>query len=139
MVGATPPRTIRNLLRACGEAEIPLLLLGYKETGRGAAFDRRGIDRETVREILLAAREETEKTDEWGYSTRFHLSVDTAFLDLWGDVLDEVGIPRSLRSSPEGKFSCYVDAVEDAVGPSSYAGPAAMEPRGNIKTQFAAW
>jgi len=139
VVGATPPATIQKLVDTCGEAQIPLLLLGYKETGRGADYNRRSIKRETVKEILQSAKEWTQKTDKYGYATNFHLSVDTAFLDLWGDVLDELGIPTTLRTSPEGKFSCYVDAVEDTVGPSSYAGPEAMAPRGNIKEQFAAW
>jgi len=139
VVGATPPATIMKLINACGEAEIPLLLLGYKETGRGADYKRQRIDRKTVKEILEAAREQTKKVDKYGFSTRFHLSVDTAFLDLWGDVLDELHIPRSLRTSPEGKFSCYVDAVEDTVGPSSYAGPEAMAPRGDLKLQYASW
>lgn len=139
VVGATPPATIQKLVDTCGEAQIPLLLLGYKETGRGADFNRRNISRETVKEILQSAKDWTQKTCKYGFATHFHLSVDTAFLDLWGDVLDELGIPRSLRTSPEGKFSCYVDAVEDTVGPSSYAGPEAMSPRGDIKQQFAAW
>ncbi len=139
VVGATPPATISKLVEVCGEAQIPLLLLGYKETGRGADFNRKTVSRDKVREILKAARKQTEKTSEWGFITNFHLSVDTAFLDLWGDVLDELNIPRTLRTSPEGKFSCYVDAVEDTVGPSSYAGAEAMQPRGDIKAQFAAW
>lgn len=139
VVGATPAATIQKLVDTCGEAQIPLLLLGYKETGRGADYNRRNIKRETVKQILQSAKDWTEKTDKYGYMSQFHLSVDTAFLDLWGDVLDELGIPTTLRTSPEGKFSCYVDAVEDTVGPSSYAGPDAMSPRGNIKEQFAAW
>lgn len=48
-------------------------------------------------------------------------------------------LPTTLRTSPEGKFSCYVDAVEDIVWPSSYAGASAMQPRGDIKAQFVAW
>lgn len=139
VVGATPAKTIHALIEDCGEAQIPLLLLGYKETGRGHDFARLPIDRQTVRELLMAARAQTQKRGKYGSLTDFHLSVDTAFLDLWGDVLDELQIPRTLRTSPEGKFSCYIDAVEDTVGPSSYAGAQAMQPRGDIAAQFAAW
>lgn len=139
VIGATPTATIMSLIAECSKEQIPLLLLGYKETGRGASYQRKRISREEVRDILMSAQHETQKVGKYGNLTDFHLSVDTAFLDAWGDVLDELGIPTTLRTSPEGKFSMYVDAVEDTVGPSSYAGPDAMEPRGDIKVQFAAW
>lgn len=139
VVGATPVATIAALIKTCGEEEIPLLLLGYKTTGRGGDFARQSPSRAEVHALLAAARKETQKVGDWGQRTRFHLSVDTAFLDDWGDVLDDLDIPRTLRTSPEGKFSMYVDAVEDTVGPSSYAGAEAMQPRGDIRAQFAAW
>lgn len=139
VVGATPVATIHALLEACSDSETPLLLLGYKDTGRGADYARKRIKREDVRALLVEAKRATQKRCKWGSLTRFHLSVDTAFLDAWGDVLDELNIPTTLRTSPEGKFSMYVDAVEDTVGPSSYAGTDAMQPRGDIQAQFAAW
>jgi len=56
------------------------------------------------------------------------LSVDTAFVDKNPGLLEALSIPEALVSSPEGKFSCYVDAVEGLMGPSSYIPKQDMTP-----------
>jgi hypothetical protein len=55
------------------------------------------------------------------------LGVDTAFVQQFGSVLDELEIPKVLVTSDEGKFSMYIDAVKLTQGPSSYM-PERMEP-----------
>lgn len=52
-----------------------------------------------------------------------------------------MGVPEILRTSPEGKFSMYIDAVADTVAPSSYCAPDLVEKRrpGALLEQFAAW
>ena len=139
VIGATSPKTILELIDICAPKSIPLLLLGYKNTGRGVSYKDKTVSADDVREILIKAKNLTETKDEWGYTTDFHLSVDTAFLDHWSDILDELKISELLRTSPEGKFSCYLNAVDDTIGPSSYAGEGAMLPRTDIKKQFALW
>lgn len=134
VIGATPIDVSQDLLEKCIEARTSLLLLGYKTTGRGADFRRSPVDEDGLRRLLDRAREAVLEADpEYG----FQLSVDTAFLDAHGALLDEMEVPRVLRSSPEGKFSMYVDAVTDTVAPSSYARPEAFLPRGDIRAQFA--
>jgi len=137
VVGATPMPAIHEMLEACVAHHAPLLLLGFKETGRGAGYGRARASDAAVRKLLLRARAACEESRE-EYSP-FTLSVDTAFLDSYGHLLDELGVPHSLRTSPEGKFSMYVDAVENTCGPSSYCDPALMAPIGDIRTQFAAY
>jgi hypothetical protein len=138
VVGATPMKVIEEMLEASIIARAPLLLLGFKETGRGAGYGKSRPSDAAVKRLLNRAKEAAEGQDNDSYR-RFHLSVDTAFLDLYGHILDELGVPHSLRTSPEGKFSMYVDAVENTCGPSSYCDPSLMTPVGDIRSQFAAY
>lgn len=125
VIGATPMAATKAILENCIEADRPLLLLGYKTTGRGKDFAQRRTNRADLKALLERARDHIYaplEACEYGYiqSRAFTLSVDTAFLDTWGDLLDEVGIPTVLRTSPEGKFSMYVDGVTNMAAPSSY-------------------
>jgi MoaA/NifB/PqqE/SkfB family radical SAM enzyme len=139
VVGATPIATIDAMVDECGQKGVPLLLLGFKTTGRGGDYRRASVSEDPMRKILQKARDMTEKRMSYSPSPAFHLSVDTAFLDTWGDLLDDMQVPKVLRTSPEGRFSMYIDAVEDTVAPSSYCAPGDMKPRGDILAQFAPW
>lgn len=141
VVGATPLEATEVMLEASVAANMPMLLLGFKETGRGKGFRRRDRDlagdRATLKRILERASAAAKNDSYDGFA----LSVDTAFLDAHGDILDEMGVPEILRTSPEGKFSMYIDAVADTVAPSSYCAPDLVEKRrpGALLEQFAAW
>jgi Radical SAM superfamily len=137
VIGATPMATTERLVRTAAANEIPLLLLGYKTTGRGDGRER-PVDKTAVERVLRLARKAALKAGGDRYAG-FRLGVDTAFLDRYGDLLDSMGIPGVLRSSPEGKFSMYVDAVANTCGPSSYCGPDQMEPVGDLRAQFATY
>ena len=118
---------------------MPLLLLGYKTTGRGGDFASRDVPDDKMRHLLKKAQSAIHAKDGYNVGGGFHLSVDTAFLERYGHVLDELEVPKTLRTSPEGSFSMYIDAVTDTCGPSSYCDAALMEPVGNIRQQFAKW
>lgn len=135
VVGATPENTLWELLEECIARRTPLLLLGYKTTGRAANTTPAKMN---AMEAFLKRAQQAVQSDDLDWYYPFQLSVDTAFLDQYGDALDAVGIPEVLRTSPEGKFSMYIDAVTDTCGPSSYA-PDKMEPMKDIKEQFAQW
>jgi len=139
VVGAASPATLAALMQAAIDANMPLLLLGYKATGRGADFTERRPDETTMRALLEKVRAAVEANEPENENCGFCLGVDTAFLERYGSLLDEMEVPHVLRTSPEGKFSMYVDAVAGACGPSSYCDPSAMEPLGDIRTQFARW
>lgn len=138
VVGATPLRTLERTMDLCIYKGLWLLLLGYKTTGRGLGKDR-PVCEKTLEKILLKAKKATEPgawTEDG--STGFCLAVDTAFLDNHGALLDKLEVPVSLRSSPEGKFSMYVDAVAQTCGPSSYS-PNAMKPQSDMRTLYRTW
>lgn len=101
VVGQVPFKTTNELVKSVGK----ILLLGYKNVGFGVNKKERLYTDDQIKEL---------------FSHGNIISVDTAFLENYEHVLDEIGIPLELRSSPEGKFSCYIDAVEDRMGPSSY-------------------
>lgn len=135
VVGATPWSVIEDTVIECISEDVPILLLGYKTTGRGQDFIPYDASPDQVESLLLLVKNKMKRDeDHWGSS--FQLSVDTAFLDRYSHCLDKVGIPANLRSSPEGKFSMYIDAVEMLCGPSSYCDASEMTPVGDILEQF---
>lgn len=97
-------KSIKEVLAIVDQAE-HVLLLGYKTVGFGSSMKPYQFHPDEIDAIFKSANK---------------LSVDTAFLDLYGKDLDRLKIPKELRSSPEGKFSCYIDAVQQKMGPSSY-------------------
>jgi hypothetical protein len=137
VIGGSTFTSVEQMLDKSIAHRVPLLLLGYKETGRGIGYNRRSVSRERMMGLLTKARRAIENANE--YENGFQLSVDTSFLDQHGDLLDEMGVPVILRSSPEGKFSMFVDAVMGLCGPSSYCDESQMEPVKNIRAQFAKW
>lgn len=119
VVGVASAKVTTGLMDMAIRDGHSVLLLGYKETGRGTDFNRKEVTHEDVHEMIshfLGAR-----TNDWeDVSLMRHLSVDTAFLSQYGSVLDKLGIDPVLRTSPEGAFSMYVDAVTMRAGPSSW-------------------
>lgn len=109
VAGMFPFATTYNLVKEVDH----ILLLGYKSVGFGKRKDPKLFTDEQIEQIMTMENK--------------IISVDTAFLDNHGHVLDKLGIPKKLRSSPEGKFSCYIDAVDQVVGPSSYVEPSEMQ------------
>lgn len=108
VAGMFPFKTTYDLVQEVDH----ILLLGYKSVGFGVNKIPTKFTDDQVKQIFALKDK--------------RISVDTAFLDTYGHVLDEIGISKLLRSSPEGKFSCYIDAVENRVGPSSYVPPEEM-------------
>jgi hypothetical protein len=48
------------------------------------------------------------------------LSIDTTLANRYQKKLTELSIPKWLYHVEEGKYSMYIDAVENKYGPSSY-------------------
>jgi len=121
VVGSVDISETAQLLDACWDTGVDLLLLGYKPVGFGAAHaphDMTGLD------TLLGLRRD--RKPHWRAKISM-LGVDTAFVQQFGDLLKELEIPQVLVTSEEGKFSMYVDAVTLTQGPSSYM-PELMQP-----------
>ena len=119
---------------------IPMLLLGYKTVGFGAAqapHDLYGLD--------TILRLQSDRVSKPHYNARFYtLGVDTSFVEQFGSLLEEIDVPQVLITNTEGAFSMYVDCVTMQQGPSSYM-PDRMETilksnmAESIRTAFEKW
>ena len=111
--GTMPSNDTRQMLQTAKRDRIPVLLLGYKETGFGENFKPHDM------------------TDFMKYLSKDNLpqlSVDTAFVERHGDVITKLEINPTLISAKEGAFSMYVDGVAWKMGPSSYCSEDQMLP-----------
>ena len=116
VVGATEEWKLEQILDAADEAGFHVLLLGYKTTGRGASVIPHQYDwTEVVKRLKNEDRLPT-------------LGIDTALAAGSIQQLTAMGIPSWMYTTKEGAFSCYVDAVEMKIGPSSYGDPSEMVP-----------
>jgi hypothetical protein len=115
VVGSVDLAETAELLERCWQEGVNVLLLGYKNVGFGENFaphDLTGLD------LVLRLRQEKGQAH---YNARFSmLGVDTAFVQQFDPILQELEIPSVLKTAEEGKFSMYVDAVTMRQGPSSY-------------------
>lgn len=104
--------TVRNLsgfLERAAKHELQVTLLGYKTTGFGSNF--RPFPYTDWLDIVLKARNEH----------YLELAIDTVLAAQSAPELIANGIDECLFTVQEGKFSCYIDAVENRIGPCSYA------------------
>ena len=88
---------------------IPILLLGYKNIGRGSSFKPIEYTEEQMK-ILGNAM-----SNYYG-----SISVDTTFAAKYENFIKSLDVSDKLYDLEEGKFSCYIDAVSGKMGPSSY-------------------
>ncbi len=117
VLGSLPVTETAELFKTCIDNYIPLLVLGYKDVGFGsrvAPEDHASFP--TILKLIL------EDADKW-----CQISVDTAILQQFPDLLKVLDVSPVLATSEEGKFSCYIDAVNGQMGPSSYC-PGQMGP-----------
>lgn len=130
VLGSVPIPVTASFMEAADAEKFPVLLLGYKEVGFGKTYKRH--DTGDVMTLLKLAINRL--------SGKHGLSVDTALIDRFPELPDVLGVPRALVTSPEGKFSCYIDAVESTMSPSSYADSSETTPlptdAEGIKTLF---
>jgi len=104
------------IVRAAAENYFRITLLGYKQTGRGSSFkpqDYRG-----WMDVLTKLREE---------QVYFNLGIDTKLAEESGEALQKAGISTRLYETSEGRFSCYLDAVNMKMGASSFVEDLAMK------------
>lgn len=116
VVGAVSETALEQILRAANKINLRVLLLGYKTTGRGSAVQPEAYDWAQLVGRLQEAKELPT------------LGIDTALAATSVDRLKALGVPDWKYAIQEGRFSCYVDAVERKIGPSSYCDPSEMKP-----------
>jgi organic radical activating enzyme len=116
VVGSVDMGVTAQLLEESWKQGMDMLLLGYKQVGFGAhvkPHDMTGLD--TLLKLQM------DRMNKAHYNTRFRsLGVDTAFVQQFQPLLDQLNIPHVLVTNEEGAFSMYVDCVNLQQGPSSY-------------------
>lgn len=118
-----------GLFALAQERDAAVTLLGYKTTGRGAAFAQARPLRPDGHwlPVYQARRERGERVPR-------RLMIDTAMaanVDLAG-----AGVPGFLYHTEEGRFSQYIDAVTMTTAPSSFAPPGESIPLPPAKKQY---
>jgi hypothetical protein len=111
----------RSILREASTAGFPVTLLGFKDVGRGHDYrrrqdgGRRGHNQFEDYGWWLA--DIRELREERACPT---IAIDTALAAEYEQQILAADIPNYLFHTQEGKFSCYIDAVNKTMGPSSY-------------------
>lgn len=116
IVGMTAYQTV-GVIDACVDAQIPLTLLGYKYTGRGAIHAKSLRRNPQPDRWIDDVKRATTARDR---SRRVKIAIDTVLADKFYDRLIDEGVPEWCLTRKDGQFSAYVDAVTGRVHPSSY-------------------
>jgi MoaA/NifB/PqqE/SkfB family radical SAM enzyme len=95
------------------EKEIPVLLLGFKNTGRANKSMFITYTKEQLDEFINYLKD--------NYIDSGSLSVDTLFASTYKWMLDKLEIEENVYEINEGQFSCYIDAVNKKISASSFA------------------
>lgn len=126
VVGSISVDELYKLVQECLDNGIQLLLLGFKTTGFGSSGPQYNIQPSELGTVIQIMKDASKRYwffgDDAGSRTfvPVTLSIDTQIISLYKEVLEQCSINPNLLSSPEGKFSCYWDAVENKVAKSSY-------------------
>jgi len=127
VVGSVPFEVTEEVLRHAFKHKYPILLLGYKPVGFGAEYIHDSIEAALLIKLIYNSKND--------YPDGM-LSVDTAFLELYPNLCAALEIPTELTTSPEGKFSCYIDATTKMMAPSSYCDKTEYHPLPNTLDDF---
>jgi len=102
--------TLFKIFKKCSEYRISVTLLGFKEVCRGENCKRTGIEKLWI-DILKKVN------NERMYPT---VSIDTTLATRTEDKILKEGISSYLFHTHEGRYSAFIDGVENKFGPSSY-------------------
>ena len=125
-MGAQTPEEFSEMLRLLEDTDAfsGLILLGYKNTGRGPRakgnfwYEDDRLDGADPIEKFKAFTQNRRQKSRWG--VRMSLSMDTEMVrSCKGSLAKHLVDPR-LYMENEGRVSCYIDAVSMTVAPSSY-------------------
>lgn len=130
VVGSAPVSDLYQIIERCLADNVQLLLLGFKTTGFGAKGPDYDVTPDELVTLIQLMKDDNLVSKRYWYNherARPHipptLSIDTQMIDLYRNALEQCSINPDFLSSPEGKFSCYWDAVDDKIAKSSYCGP----------------
>jgi MoaA/NifB/PqqE/SkfB family radical SAM enzyme len=87
-----------------------VLLLGYKDVGRGKNFDYSVNEKHWLDVVKYIYKDK-----KW-----LSISIDTSLANRYNEMIEDADIDQRLYHIKDGKYSCYIDAVNNKIGPSSY-------------------
>lgn len=106
-LGCYPAKKVREALDYAQKNYLPVTLLGFKHFGRGTKVSCE--DYSWVVDYIF---------DDKRYWSK--IGADTLFVEQFQKILLAKGVHEKLMVDREGLFSCYIDAVDKKIGPSSY-------------------
>lgn len=109
VMGVVTKEQFMEILNACYDTKLTLVLLGYKTTHRGANYTPKDYS------WLVDAIKDNMKTGKF-----VRIGVDTVIAQQFSEQLKKAGIPGLLFNTEEGKFSCFIDAVSKTISASSF-------------------
>lgn len=112
VMGTMDKWTFNRMLRAAQECHLSVTLLGYKRHGFGLDF--------VMKPHEWWLEEVMNRATDRPYGA--NVSIDTVLAAEYQTQIEEAGVPKWMYDVKDGKFSCYIDAVEGKIGPSSYCG-----------------
>jgi len=117
VMGATSKYAFDKILKETNQRNLGVTLLGFKNVGFGADFTP--TDYDWWIDSVKQARE--------GRAYGANISIDTVLAAQYEEALIEADMPAWMFETKEGGFSCYIDAVDKKIGPSSYCDPSEMK------------
>jgi organic radical activating enzyme len=108
VMGIVTEKEYKDILNQAKHSTITLL--GFKENGRGKDFNK--IDYSWLGQDLIDRYEDKYKARNIGVDTVIAKQFDKEFI--------AGNIDKRLYDTKEGKFSCYIDAIDMKIGPSSF-------------------
>ncbi len=106
ILGLTSMETLKNFLDACIKQEFKnVTLLGYKSFGFGTQIKEKEFGEEWIDMIKESG---------------LNIGIDSIVVDRWREQLINKGVRKEFLVSGEGKFSMYVDMVEQTMAASSF-------------------
>lgn len=107
VMGLHSAQMLNQLLTKANQHDFNLMLLGYKQTGRGPE--------------VIPTDYTSDEFIQTATAGIYRLGIDTKLAQDWSPYLFLKKIPTLFYHTEEGKFSCYIDAVASTMGASSYS------------------
>lgn len=111
---------LQEIIKAAAQHDMSVTLLGFKSHGRGGKPAVESATKDWLEQVV-ELRDKRQIYCRIGADTKLIESVTPA-------QLREASVDPILVTPGEGKFSAYIDAVEDKFGPSSFCDPSLMVP-----------
>ena len=118
VLGTITEDCFKELLVETGIHHFNTTILGFKQVGRGAGYTPHAYG-----DWLSIVKDQAQHRN-WDAK----IGIDTPLAAEFQDQLIAMEIPSWLYETKEGGFSCYIDAVDKKIGPSSYCKPEEMKP-----------